>query len=80
MKWEIAFLISCTKQPHLATFVVLLFGNQENYTFNKTPTSKSANPDLIVQCIEEKKRHNSAGVKIVQSARINKPTDYRSFA
>ena len=34
--------------------------------FNKTPTSKSANPDLIVQCIEEKKRHNSVGVKIVQ--------------
>ena len=48
--------------------------------FNKTPTSKSANPDLIVQCIEEKKRHNSAGVKIVQSAGINKSTDYRSFA
>ena len=34
--------------------------------FNKTPTSKSANPDLIVQCIEEKKRHNSVGVKIVK--------------
>ena len=25
-----------------------------------------ANPDLIRQCIEEKKRHNSVGVKIVQ--------------
>ena len=34
--------------------------------FDKTPTSKSANPDLIVQCIEEKKRHKSVGVKIVQ--------------
>ena len=34
--------------------------------FDKTPTSKSANRDLIVQCIEEKKRHNSVGVKIVQ--------------
>ena len=34
--------------------------------FDKTPTSKSANPDLIVQCIEEKKRHNSVVVKIVQ--------------
>ena len=33
--------------------------------FDKTPTSKSANPDLIVQCIEEKKRHNSVRVKIV---------------
>ena len=34
--------------------------------FDKAPTSKSANPDLIVQCIEEKKRHKSVGVKIVQ--------------
>ena len=34
--------------------------------FDKAPTSKSANPDLIVQCIEEKKRHNFVGVKIVQ--------------
>ena len=34
--------------------------------FGKTPTAKSANPDLIIQCIEEKKRHNSVGVKIVQ--------------
>ena len=34
--------------------------------FDKTPTSKSANPDLIIQCIEKKKRHNSVGVKIVQ--------------
>lgn len=34
--------------------------------FDKTPTAKSANPDLIMQCIEEKKRHNSVGVKIVQ--------------
>ena len=34
--------------------------------FDKAPTSKSANPDLIIQCIEEKKRHNSVGVKIVQ--------------
>ena len=34
--------------------------------FDKTPTAKSANPDSIIQCIEEKKRHNSVGVKIVQ--------------
>ena len=34
--------------------------------FDKAPTSKSANPDLIIQCIEEKKRHNSVRVKIVQ--------------
>ena len=34
--------------------------------FDKTPTVKSANPDLIGQCIEAKSRHNSASVKIVQ--------------
>ena len=34
--------------------------------FYKAPTAKSANQDLILQCIEEKKSHNSVGVKIVQ--------------
>ena len=34
--------------------------------FDKEPTSKSANPDLIAQCIESKRRHNSVSVKIVQ--------------
>ncbi len=34
--------------------------------FDKTPTAKSANQDLILQCIEEKKKHNFVGVKIVQ--------------
>ena len=33
--------------------------------FDKAPTPKSANPDLIVQCIESKHRHRSASVKIV---------------
>lgn len=34
--------------------------------FDKEPTSKSANPDLIKQCIESKQKHNSVNVKIVQ--------------
>ena len=34
--------------------------------FDKTPTSKSANADLILRCIEEKKRHDSVRVKTVQ--------------
>ena len=33
--------------------------------FATPPTSKSANPDLILQCIEEKKKHHSVNVKIV---------------
>lgn len=33
--------------------------------FDKEPTEKSANPDLIAQCIESKRRHNSVSVKIV---------------
>lgn len=33
--------------------------------FDTPPTSQSANPDLILQCIEEKKRHASVSVKIV---------------
>lgn len=34
--------------------------------FDKTPTAKSANPDLIRQCIEDKAKHKSVGVKIVK--------------
>ena len=34
--------------------------------FDEEPTSKSANPDLIAQCIESKQKHNSVIVKIVQ--------------
>lgn len=34
--------------------------------FDKAPTPKSANPDLIAKCIESKQRHNSVSVKIVQ--------------
>lgn len=33
--------------------------------FDTPPTSKSANPDLILQCINEKKRHHSVSVRIV---------------
>ena len=34
--------------------------------FDKEPTQKSANPDLIAQCIESKLRHSSACVKVLQ--------------
>ena len=33
--------------------------------FDREPGPKSANPDLIRQCIESKKRHSSVSVKIV---------------
>jgi hypothetical protein len=34
--------------------------------FDKAPTPRSANPDLIARCIEAKQRHNTVSVKIVQ--------------
>ena len=34
--------------------------------FDKEPTPKSANHDLIAQCIESKQRHNNVSVKTVQ--------------
>ena len=46
--------------------ILFLTNAADIQNFDKTPTAKSANPDLILQCIEEKKRHNSVGVKIVQ--------------
>lgn len=33
--------------------------------FDREPGPKSANPDLILQCIESKKRHSSVSVKVV---------------
>lgn len=33
--------------------------------FSKTPTDKSANADLITECIEAQKRHTSVTIKIV---------------
>lgn len=46
----------------------LLFLTNAAYiqNFDKTPTAKSTNPDLIAQCIKAKMQHNSVGVKIVQ--------------
>ncbi len=46
----------------------LLFLTNAAYlqNFDKTPTAKSANPDLITQCIKAKMQHNSVSVKIVQ--------------
>lgn len=34
--------------------------------FDRTPTGKEANPDLILDCIKAKERLSSASVKIVQ--------------
>lgn len=46
---------------------VLIFMTNAAYiqNFDTTPKSKSANPDLILQCIEGKKKHHSVSVKIV---------------
>ena len=46
----------------------LLFLTNAAYlqNFDKTPTAKSSNPDLITQCIKAKMQHNSVSVKIVQ--------------
>ena len=45
----------------------LLFLTNAAYiqNFDRMPTARSANPDLIMQCIEGKKRHRSVNVKIV---------------
>ncbi len=34
-------------------------------TFNKAPNAQSTSPDLILQCVERKKRHSSERVKII---------------
>ena len=39
--------------------------------FDKTPTSKSANPDLIIQCIEEKKGTTQSGSRLCNITRVH---------
>ena len=52
---------------HLPEASDLLFLTNAAYimNFDKVPTAKSANPDLIQQCIEAKARHRSVAAKIV---------------
>lgn len=38
---------------------------------DKTPTAKSANPDLITQCIKAKTKHNSVSVKSCNTTRVH---------
>lgn len=47
------------------SYILFLTNAAYIQNFDKTPTVKSANPDLIQQCIEVKQRHKSVGVKIV---------------
>ena len=52
----------------------ILFPTNAAYIQNfdaRLQRAKSANPDLIIQCIEEKKRHNSVGVKLCNITRVH---------
>lgn len=51
----------------------LLFLTNAAYiqNFDKTPTAKSANPDLITQCIKAKMQHNSVSVKSYSTTRVH---------
>lgn len=73
---DILFL---TNAAHIQNFNKAPTANSANRTSSDSKDASSlavsaesrgrkarANSDLIVQCIEEKKRHNSVGVKIVQ--------------
>ena len=48
-----------------ASDIVFLTNAAYIQNFDREPGQKSANPDLIRQCIESKKRHSSVSVKIV---------------
>ena len=48
------------------SYILFLTNAAYIQNFDKAPTPKSANPDLIAQCIESKQKHNSVSVKIVQ--------------
>lgn len=62
----LTLMIKVMKEMPEGSDILFLTNAAYIQNFDKAPTYKSANPDLIVQCIEEKKRHNSVSVKIVQ--------------
>jgi len=62
----LTLMIKVMKETPEGSDILFLTNVAYIQNFDKTPTAKSANPDLILQCIVEKKRHNSVGVKIVQ--------------
>lgn len=62
----LTFMIKVMKELEAGSDILFLTNAAYIRNFDKKPTSKSANPDLILQCIEEKKRHHSVEVKIVQ--------------
>lgn len=55
------------KMKELPENSVILFLTNVAYiqNFDKTPTVRSANSDLILQCIEAKKRHSTVGIRII---------------
>ena len=55
-----------TTEFRMILSIVFLTNAAYIQNFDKTPTPRSANPDLIAKCIEAKQRHNSVSVKIVQ--------------
>lgn len=62
----LTLMIKVMKELKIGSNILFLTNAAYIQNFDKAPTSKSANQDLILQCIEEKKKHNSVEVKIVQ--------------
>ena len=65
-EFRMILTIMIKKMKELPEHSDILFLTNAAYiqNFDKIPTAKSANPDLIFQCIEAKKRHNTVSVMI----------------
>lgn len=62
----LSLMVKVMKELEAGSSILFLTNAAYIQNFDKAPTLKSANPDLILQCIEGKKRHCSVKVKIVQ--------------
>ena len=61
----LTLMVICLNELPDGSDILFLTNAAYIQNFDKTPTAKSANPDLISQCIEAKTRHSSVSVKIV---------------
>lgn len=61
----LTLMIQLTDELPEGSDIVFLTNAAYIQNFDREPGPKSANPDLILKCIESKKRHSSVSVKII---------------
>ncbi len=75
-----AMLHAMERCPAGSDIVFLTNVSYIQQNFSKLPTEKSANPDLILKCIETQKSHSTVVVKIVPYHKYNQLAETHDMA